>query len=187
MNSDAGWSILLLLLALLIIAVELFVPSGGLLAICALAAVIAAVVLAFKASVAWGLTLLSTSIVAVPLMIFWMLKLLPFTPMGRHIMSVPTTDEPSAKCLERQSLVGRIGVAQTDFLPSGIVVIDGKRLDSVAQGVAVDRGARVEVIRVSGNIIYVAPTDRNHEESVADPEQKSLTDLGLEELDKPLG
>ncbi|MCA1784748.1 MAG: serine protease, partial [Desulfobacteraceae bacterium] len=50
---------------------------------------------------------------------------------------------------------GKQGDAVTDLRPSGMVMIDGKRLDAVTDGEYVEAGARVVVTLVSGNRIVV--------------------------------
>jgi membrane-bound serine protease (ClpP class) len=56
----------------------------------------------------------------------------------------------------RANLVGRRGVARTDLRPAGVFEgEDGNRLDVVARGSFVPRGARVRVVEVAGNRVVV--------------------------------
>ncbi|MDR2745813.1 MAG: nodulation protein NfeD [Treponema sp.] len=55
----------------------------------------------------------------------------------------------------RQSLVGKIGVAATSLRPVGRVEIDGELYEVQAEGLFVDSGRGVKVTRVRGNTITV--------------------------------
>jgi membrane-bound ClpP family serine protease len=54
-----------------------------------------------------------------------------------------------------EDLVGRIGIAQTNLLPSGMVLIDGRKLDAVSTGMPIDAGAPVIVIKTHAGKIQV--------------------------------
>ena len=56
---------------------------------------------------------------------------------------------------KHRQLVGKTGVAQTHLRPAGAALIDGQRVDVVAEGERVDAGARVEVVAVEGNRVVV--------------------------------
>jgi membrane-bound serine protease (ClpP class) len=59
------------------------------------------------------------------------------------------TAEPSAQ------LLGREGVAHTVLRPAGVATIDGRRLDVVAEGAMIERGSAVRVSQVDGARIVV--------------------------------
>ena len=52
-------------------------------------------------------------------------------------------------------LMGKEGVADTFFRPSGYIVIDGKKYDAVSEGEFIDKGSSLKVILVEGNRIVV--------------------------------
>ncbi len=197
MNNDAFWSIILLLIALVIVAIECLIPTGGVLAVVAVATLAAAVFLAFKAGITWGFGVVLVIFFAVPATIILMFRMLPFTPWGRKMLSAPEPlpVDPNTERLER--LVGQIGVAHTELLPAGIIEVAGERLDAIGPGIAIPKGQAVEVVRVAGGAIYVTPTEKKpNESSAAGGEgelgaerilEKSLKDLGLEDLERPLG
>lgn len=56
---------------------------------------------------------------------------------------------------DMQSLIGRRGVTATSLRPSGIAVIDGRRLDVVSLAEFIGKGEVVEVERVEGVKILV--------------------------------
>lgn len=157
------WAVVLLAVAIGIVALEMFIPSGGLLGVMAAVAMISSIVVIFKYyGVAAGSLYLLFNALLAPIVIVLALKWWPHTPIGRkmlnlapgdndHITSTPTYDE-------YKELLGKHGVAETKMLPSGIVKIDGQRFDAVGQGVAIDPGQNVEVVAVEGNRIIVRPT-----------------------------
>lgn len=55
-----------------------------------------------------------------------------------------------------QALVGRIGIATSDLMPSGMVVVDREPWSAHAVEGAVERGASVRVIAVEGVTLKVA-------------------------------
>ncbi len=80
------WPLTLLIAALLLIFLEIFVPSGGILAFMAAAAVVASVVVAFSTSIWAGTMMLLIDIVVVPLAIVGAIRWWPHTPLGKLIL-----------------------------------------------------------------------------------------------------
>jgi membrane-bound serine protease (ClpP class) len=50
---------------------------------------------------------------------------------------------------------GKTGVAVTPLRPAGIVRIDNTRIDAIAQGVFIEAGEEIEVVRVDGSRLVV--------------------------------
>jgi membrane-bound ClpP family serine protease len=178
----------MLLLFFTLLALELFIPSGGLLGIAAGAALIAAIVIGFLHSLVAGASILVGSAVLVPLLISAGLRIWPRTPMGRRMLTLdPEADvaREAALRLEREAIIGKIGVAKTDMLPSGLVEIEGVRMDAVSVGMVIDRGQVVEVVSVTSGKIRVRPVEagRNREETPRVPEtlETPIESLGLED------
>ncbi|WP_153558407.1 NfeD family protein [Roseimaritima sediminicola] len=184
--------ILLVFLFLVLFALEFFVPSGGVIGLCAAAALIAAVVIAFLHSATMGLATLLVGMVLVPMAFAIMIRLWPRTSIGRGILGTPVVAERRS---QYQDYLNRVGIAKTDLLPSGMVEIDGRRLDAVSTGVAVDKGTVIEVISVDGGRIHVRPTERPlpspaapRDDSGQGPSLETPVDsLGLDDLSDPLG
>ena len=144
----------LLALSLVLIMVEAFVPSGGVIGLAALCCAIAGVVALFRHSTTWGLSGMLTVVVLGPMCFFWAIRMLPTTPLGRKLIG-PSPDEIArdvqAGGLDartgRMALIDARGVAKTDLRPVGVVEIDGKRYDAAAEGPLIDRG---QAVRVTG-------------------------------------
>ena len=87
-------------------------------------------------------------------------------------------------------MVGKVGTARTPMLPSGAISIDGRTIDAVSQGLAIDPGARVVVVEVKANRVVVRPAADGERPSgpkgVEDVLSQPLDALGLDPLDDPL-
>ncbi|HNT87413.1 MAG TPA: NfeD family protein, partial [Candidatus Hydrogenedentes bacterium] len=57
------------------------------------------------------------------------------------------------------ALVGQAGTVLTALRPAGTIVLDGRRLDAVAQGTFIEKYAPVRVVAVHGNRIVVERAD----------------------------
>jgi membrane-bound serine protease (ClpP class) len=153
----------LLALAFFLVLLELVVPSGGILGVCAGAAMLAAVVIGFLHSFTLGAAMLMIAGFGVPLMIWLGLKLWPNTPIGRRMLNIDPEVEAARRKLEeenRNRWLSKVGVAKINLLPNGIIEIDGQSLDAISLGGAIDRGTHVEVVNVIAGKIHVRPTQR---------------------------
>lgn len=153
----------LMVLAIALLVLEVFVPSGGLISILAGAALIASISVAFTYSVAFGTFQLALSAALIPAMIAMLIRWWPHSVMGRLILNIPPEgDERLSDPGNDPSLgmlIGRVGKARTKMLPSGAIRIDGKSYDAVTRGVAVEKGSFVEVVEVKGMTVVVVPID----------------------------
>lgn len=156
------WGFGLLVAALLLILLEVFVPSGGLIGLSAGVCALAAVVNFWRVSTTWGLTGLLVVLVLAPIAINFALRLMPHTPMGKRLILTSTqADSERRAALEQQkieqeqTLVGAVGLALTPLRPVGTIEIEGTKLEALAEGGAVEAGQRIRVTSVQGNQIKV--------------------------------
>lgn len=187
------WPILLLLLGLFFIVLELFIPSTGLLSLLAAVSIVAAVYLAFTYSTALGLIIVLLCAFVVPVFIVLAVKIWPRTPVGRKIVLRSSLEEdtsalPTEEFQRRQQLLGKIGVAKSKMLPSGVILIDGRAYDAVSRGPYVEPGQAVRVVSVSANRIVVAPVqnDTVGESGGTGDRQQSLSDFEVDPFREPL-
>lgn len=156
------WGIGLLAASLLLIIIEVFVPSAGMIAVVASASAVAGVVCLFRVSPGWGIAGLATVFVLGPLTLAFALKVWPSTPIGRAMLGEPTPEEAEAARLAAQrerdamlALVGAEGRVLTDLRPVGIVEIAGQRHEALAESALIRSGARVRVTRIDAGQIKV--------------------------------
>jgi membrane-bound serine protease (ClpP class) len=169
---------------LLLIVLEFMIPSAGMLGIGAACALIAALFLAFSDSATSGLFMSGGVVFLVPALLYGAIRVWPSTPIGRRILNLPPQGEVShmqddSRTSELKSLMGRVGVARTNLLPSGLIEIEGRRYDAVAVGAAVDQGNFVEVFSVEAGKIRVRPTNRR---PAIQLHKLTADELGLDEL-----
>lgn len=174
---DASWigiGVGLLLLALVLFALELFIPSGGMLGIlCGLAA-IGSVISFFQYSPSAGGFALLIYLVATPFLLVYGVKLWSSSSIGRRLILGGTEDldgrglddeEIEAEIDARRrstrasdaSLIGRIARTATPLRPVGVIRIDGTRMDALAESGVIDADREVEIIEVLDNQIKVRP------------------------------
>ncbi len=157
-------AVLLFFLGLLLVGIEIFVPSLGLLSLMAGIAFIASITLAFQESTAWGLGFLGGTIIVVPIFVVVAFKVLPVTPIGKRlILSGPDRSEAvrgaDVSSEPMHDLVGKTGRTVSMLRPAGLIEIDGRRVDVVADGDWVDVGTPVVVTEVKGNRAVVRVVD----------------------------
>lgn len=176
------WAVLLLALALAFLVMELFIPSGGVLAFLAAASVLGAVALGFKQGPAAGLGILMAVLVGGPAGLALAVKYWPNTSVGRRILlGVRRGDEvlPDSPLRRRYSeLVGKIGKAKSQMLPSGVISIEGRTVDAFSEGMAIEVGQSVIVLEVHGTQVLVRPVDAD--EMPSPPQQ------GADRLSQPI-
>ena len=164
------WAVLLLLVSLVLLILEMFVPSGGTLGILAAASAIFSITLVFWHEGAMlGTLFLAFVVMMLPILGTAFVRWWPKTPIGRRILNIAPLDEQTGigdRFDWRDELIGQRGVARTKMLPSGSIEVGGKVLDAVSNGVPVDAGEGVEVVAVRSNALVVRPLalDRKAEE-----------------------
>ena len=164
------WAILLLGLGLILVVAETLFPSFGVLTVLATAAIIGAVVMAFRESTDTGLWFLVITALAVPVCMIGGLKLFPHTHMGRRMTVSGLSFESSVATDARDlALVGRRGVVLSDCRPAGTARFDGRRVDVVSRGELLERGAPVQVAEVRGNRVVVTREPTHAHESAPEP------------------
>lgn len=160
-----GWllfAIFLYVACAALIVAEVFIPSGGLLSICALACVVGGVAIFFRISSTAGWLGIVVAVVMIPLLLVGAYRLLPKTRFGRNvILSGPVRERGDAipDTAELLKLLGQVGRVLTPLRPVGTCDFSGRRVECVAEAGYVQKGATVKVIRVEGTQLTVRVTD----------------------------
>lgn len=174
------WAIVLLALAIGIIFLEMFIPSGGLLGFLAAAVSIFAIGLVFwQDGMVRGVIFLLFAALALPAAVAGAVKIWPHTAIGRKVLNLPpgeaaTIASPPNYGYLRQ-LIGRRGIAKTKMLPSGAISLGGKTFDAVSQSGPIKAGQPIEVVKVDGTRIMVRELS-TEEVLPADPETQEVED-----------
>jgi membrane-bound serine protease (ClpP class) len=143
---------------------ELLLPTGGILFAAGLIAIGAGVFVSFLISFNVGLLVLLSSLVGTVLMFGLIAFVWRRTPLGRRfVLHVPEEDAtvaalPANQNLER--LKGRIGRALSSLRPAGVVDFEGRRVDSITEGMMVEPGEYVRCIDVQAGKVIVRPVEK---------------------------
>lgn len=163
------WGLSLIAVSVLLIVVEMFIPSGGIIALTAGVVGVAGVVCLFLTDqnpVLWGSLGILTLVVLFPSAFFLWVKLLPSTSWGQALLGERPSEERQVLADREQdrrdamrALVGQRGVAMTPLRPVGTVEINGSRYDALAEGVAIERGDAVRVTDADQTQLRVRPAN----------------------------
>jgi len=143
--------------AALIIA-EIFIPSGGLISICALACLIGGIMIFFSRGTTAGWTGVGIAAVLIPSFLVIAYKLFPKSKFGRTVILSPSERQQGdaiPDTPELKKLLGAIGVVTTPLRPVGMCDFSGERVECVAESSYVDKSKKVKVIRVEGTQVTV--------------------------------
>lgn len=167
----------LILIGLLLLVAELFIPSGVLfvLALCGLAG---GVLMTFFYSgdhyLGW-FTLIGVFIV-VPVLARLMFAVWPRTAVGRRFLLQGPEDDATVATMpvnvELEQLRGKTGRAISALRPAGVVDFEGKRIDTITEGMMVEPGDWVRCIDVRAGTVLVRP--------IAKPDLGALENLELD-------
>lgn len=160
MDPMLAWGLGLLTLAIVLLVIEILVPSGGVIGIAAFLVSVVGVVALFRYDAAWGAAGSLMVVVAIPASIYAWVRIFPSTPIGRAMMGSENPEPDSiAKSAEPGIAQGTRATALTDLHPVGFIELDGKRLDARARGSLIDAGTEVVVVTSSGMQLEVEPAD----------------------------
>jgi membrane-bound serine protease (ClpP class) len=150
------WGFGLFAIAALLLALEIFIPSGGVLGGLSLIVAIAGVVAFWRVSTTWGLASLLSVLVLAPAAVAFAFKVWPHTPIGRQMIlgdpveaeqeAVARAERDRAERERRDALLNQEGVAITDLRPGGTVRIGKDRYDALAEGRTIESGEKVRIV-----------------------------------------
>jgi membrane-bound serine protease (ClpP class) len=155
------WALFFLFAAVLFAVLEVFVPSGGILAFLSAIAVIGSVILVFQSGFIFGGVYLFCLAVGVPAFLCYAIRFWPRTMVGRRILLHPEEDpalQPNAELSARKQLIGKRGVARSKMVLSGLIEVEGKQFNAVSEFESLEPGDIVVVVKVDGIGVTVRKT-----------------------------
>tara|TARA_B110000196_G_scaffold222012_1_gene191063 strand:- start:241 stop:768 length:528 start_codon:yes stop_codon:yes gene_type:complete len=158
------WAFLLVGATIFLISLELIVPSGGILAICAAASLIGSVAAFFMHDTTTGFVALAAIAVLGPLAGWIGWKWWSGTSMAERLILQTTAD---AMTPAHSDLLHRTGIAETDLRPIGVVRIDDERHDALSDLGVIPAGTRITVIRVLDNQLKVRTAEADDREKTS--------------------
>lgn len=161
------WGLGLLALSVLLLVIEIFVPSGGVISITSGVVGIAGIVCLFmmkEQGALWGSAGVLMMLIVFPSAFALWVKVIPSTRMGQRMIGALPEEEVALRQREDrelfetlEALVGQIGVAKSALRPVGSIEIDGIRHEALAEDVAIEPGQRVRVTSIVDAKIRVRP------------------------------
>jgi membrane-bound serine protease (ClpP class) len=154
----------LIVLGFLLLAAELFLPTSGILSILSVLALALGVWLAFVQNPSTGIVTLLVVFVLLPVVGGLLLRLWPKTRVGRHLFLTNPEAATTAASLpihaELEQLVGRFGRTVSTLRPSGVTDFDGRRVDTITEGMMIEPGQWVRCVEVRGGKVVVRPATK---------------------------
>ncbi len=143
--------------AALIIA-EVFVPSGGIISVFALACLIGGIALFFQHSGTVGWIGVGIALVMIPAVLIIAYRIFPKTRFGKSVTLTPPEREQGdaiPDTAELKELLGAEGLVLTPLRPVGMCDFSGQRVECVAEGGYVDKDRKVKVINIESTQLTV--------------------------------
>jgi membrane protein implicated in regulation of membrane protease activity len=125
------------------------------------------------------LGILAAAVFGLPTIIVLAFRWWPKTSMGKQVLlAAPTSEDVLPDDADRRhlkSLVGKVGRAKCPMFPGGVVSIEGRTVDAVSEGMAIEAGQAVRVIKVTSNRVVVRPIkDETPFDTAEDPLQRPI-------------
>jgi membrane-bound ClpP family serine protease len=163
----------LVLLGLILMAAEVFLPTGGILLVLAIAALIAGIAMSFYSDITQGMITLLAVFILIPVTGPILLHLMPRTRLGKKLFLEAAQEDASVAAmpvnLELEQLRGRYGKTVSSLRPSGITEFDGRRVDTLSEGDMIGPGQWVRCIDVKDGRVIVRHVDRPRDLADMDP------------------
>ncbi len=158
MSTSLQTYVILLLLGILLLGAEIFLPGGILGVLGAVSLVTAGIVGFWAFGPQWGFVSLLAIVILTGIGIAFWIRFFPRTGVGRRL-ELKRDGHDFKSHPDYRNLLGKSGVAASVLRPSGIAIIDGKRVDVVADGDWIEKDSLIVVTRVEGLKIEVRRAD----------------------------
>jgi len=171
--------------AAFLLALDLLIPSGGILLALALMSCAGSILFAFRHSYDAGIWMLIAELACVPLAAWLFLKLWPNTPLGKRMIIQPAKAKPFA--WDSDSMIGKTGVTVCELVPTGAVDVDGRRWEATSQSGLIPPGASVKIVAEEMGQLFVVPVPKesNHQttkSATMNSLDQPADDLGIDSL-----
>ncbi|MCI0640115.1 MAG: hypothetical protein L0Y72_29145 [Gemmataceae bacterium] len=164
----------LIVVGLLLMAGEIFLPTGGILGAVGIAGLIAGIAMTFYEKPTQGLITLIAVFILIPILGPILMHYWPKTALGRKMfLEGPEDDATVAKMpvvLELEQLRGRYGKTVSALRPAGVTDFDGKRVDTISEGEMIEPGHWVRCIDVRAGRVIVRAVERPPDLADLNPE-----------------
>ncbi|MCD4831321.1 MAG: hypothetical protein K8R02_05860 [Anaerohalosphaeraceae bacterium] len=156
------FAIFLYFLCAALLVAEIFVPSFGLISVCALGALAGGVIIFFNISPTAGWLGVAIAVVMIPAVLIAAYKILPKTRFGKSVILSKPEIQPGQAVPDTsvlKEMLGTSGIAITDLRPIGMADFSGKRLECLAESGYINKDTKIEVIKVESTELTVRPVE----------------------------
>ena len=149
------WAIALQILSVALLFAEIFLPSGGLLALATGSVLLGSLAIGFSSSALEGWILVGLDLCVFPFLVWW-----GFKKVEKSSMALPERlAHGGGGEASLEALVGRTGVTETDLRPVGRIRFGQQLHDGQSRSGFLASGTRVVVLSADGNRLVVKPAD----------------------------
>jgi len=152
------FAVFLYLVSAALIIAEVFIPSGGLISVCALGCLIGGLAIFFRSSTAAGWAGVVIAVIMIPSVLVIAYRIFPKTRFGKSVTLEPPQREQGDAIPDTPKLMemlGAVGVVVTPLRPVGTCDFSGQKFECVAESGYIDKGQNVKVIRVQSTQLTV--------------------------------
>jgi len=159
-----AFAILLYLLSAALIIAEVFIPSGGLISICAMACLIGGLAIFFNHSFVMGWIGVVVALVMIPTVLVLGYRHFPKSRFGKSVTLNPSERHagdaiPDTEQLEK--MVGVEGVVMSPLRPVGMCDFNGNRVECIAESGYIDKDKKIKVINVQSTQVTVRSVEES--------------------------
>ena len=151
-------AIFLFVLSAVLIVLEIFIPSFGIITACSVGCLLGGLWLFFGYGTAWGLAGIALAVIIIPTVIVLVYKNFPKTKLGKNLLTEPTKRKPGEGVPDSDkltALMGCQGQVLTTMRPVGKCQFDSGKFECIAESGFVKKDAKVEVIKVESSQVTV--------------------------------
>ncbi|EGK57460.1 nodulation efficiency protein D [Centipeda periodontii DSM 2778] len=150
------YHIAVFLAGVLMIIVEILLPTVGLLAGLGVAAMLYSIVLALGGDIG-ALTALGIALIISVVLFLLIVSRLPSNKLWNKVVlqNRSRTEEGFVSAVGKPELVGKSGEVLTELRPSGTARIDGRPVDVISEGAYIQKGKHIVVLSVNGSRVVV--------------------------------
>ena len=138
------------------------------------------------------MTITAAGVIGVPCLIALGFRWWPHTYVGRQVLlEAPRAEDvlpDEAQRRQLKGLVGRLGRAKCRMLPSGVVNVDGQTLDATSEGMVIEAGQTVRVIKIESNRLMVRAVEGEIPTSTAEnPLERPIDSIATDPFERAVG
>ena len=150
------WGVILLAFAVLLMLVEAFLPTGGIVGLMAGVAAIAGLVCLTLENTTLGLLTSIVAVLAFPVAAWYLLKHAPDLPLGR-MMTLQSVEQPPVPPAGPGLSLGDVGTTQTALRPMGACRFGACTVECHALDAMIDEDREVRVVDLVDGRVLVEP------------------------------